>query len=444
MRPSKRLLMMLAAWSLLGLAVSLLPNSWSKYLSYIWYFYGSIIAYLTIWDGFKVMTVKPINVTRLLPKIIALGVNTDINLTISHNSSFPLFLTVYDHYPNTASATQLPVDLILAPAGQQQARASLKYSLCFYQRGLAQFKSTQILVSTPINLWQHTQWCGESCAVKVYPNFMAIGGDTLMALDQRLSMLGILSKQRRGTGLDFHQLREYRQGDEPRLIDWKATAKRKELITKEYQDERDQQVIFMLDCGRRMLTKDGNISHFDASLNAMLLLAYVALKQGDAVGFTNFSAETNYWLACKKGSQFINTILNTVYHLDATQQASDYSQAAQQLMLKQKRRALVILLTNMRDEHSIELIPAIKLLKKRHLVMVANLRETIIDSQTNSPITDFNKALAYLGAFEYTYHRKATQDALVANGVLSIDTTPNNLSSALVNRYLDVKRSGLL
>jgi uncharacterized protein (DUF58 family) len=123
---------------------------------------------------------------------------------------------------------------------------------------------------------------------RVFPNFARIAHYTLLATDNRLSQIGILQRRRRGEGMEFQQLRDYRQDDAPRQIDWKASARVGRLISRDYQDERDQQIVFLLDCSARMRARDGDLSHFDHTLNALLLLAYVALRQGDAVGLATF------------------------------------------------------------------------------------------------------------------------------------------------------------
>ncbi len=127
----------------------------------------------------------------------------------------------------------------------------------------------------------------------------------------------------------------------------------------------------MLDCGHRMMAKDDDLSHFDHTLNALLLLSYVALRQGDAVGLMTFSGEDQRWFSPRKGQHNVQNILNTVYDLQPSTSSPDYSKAATDLLIRHKKRALVIILTNTRDEDSDDLLPAINILKKRHLVLLA-------------------------------------------------------------------------
>ena len=194
--------------------------------------------------------------------------------------------------------------------------------------------------------------------------------------------------------MSFTSYVEYRRGDSLRQIDWRATSRLRKLISREYQEERDQQIIFLLDCGRRMRTKDGALSHFDHTLNAVLLLSYVALKQGDAVGFMAFGGPQR-WLKPVKGAHQVNTLLNQVYDLHPTNRASDYIKAAQDLAVLHKKRALVVLASNLRDDDISELDPAVSLLSRHHLLLMANLREALLDETVQAEVEDFKQALRY-------------------------------------------------
>jgi uncharacterized protein (DUF58 family) len=279
--------------------------------------------------------------------------------------------------------------------------------------------------------------------VKNYPNFSSVMKYTLLATDQRLNQMGILKKRRRGEGLDFHQLREYRDGDSLRQIDWKATARTHKLISRDYQEERDQQVIFLVDCGRRMLAHDDQLSHFDHTLNAILLLSHVALRQGDAVGLMTFSGDER-WIPPRKSIGNVNSILNSIYDLQPSLKSPDYSRAATELMKRQKRRALVILITNLRDEDTAELLPALHIMRKRHLVLLASMQESAINKLLNQPVYDFESALNHASAQHYLGYRRDAHQQIDGAGVLYTDVMPQDLPINIVNRYLEVKSSGQL
>ena len=149
-----------------------------------------------------------------------------------------------------------------------------------------------------------------------------------LASGHRLPQLGIHHQRRRGEGSEFHQLRDYRPGDSLRQVDWKATARCRRLISRDYQDEQDQQVVCLLDCGRRMRSLDGRLSHFDHTLTALLLLAYVALRQGDAVGLLTFAGPER-WVPPRKTRGTLDRLMAAVHDLEPGLEPTDYLAAAQ-------------------------------------------------------------------------------------------------------------------
>lgn len=433
--PAKNTFYLLGLLIVIGITASI----WSPMIT-LWKVALAIIAIILVFDLILSFLSQPISVNRVVPGSIPLGVSRDIHLRFSNNSNRTIDLQAFDHFPLEVSSKGLPVSLSI-PANQY---ADILYTIVANQRGKLTFDKTQIKLLSPLRFWYRNLMLETNNQTNVYPNFAAISHYALLATDNNLSQMGIIKKRRRGEGQDFHQLREYREGDAIRQIDWKATSRMKKLISREYQDERDQEIIFMLDCGHRMLAKDDDLSHFDHTLNALLLLSYVALSQGDAVGLTTFSGNDSRWISPRKGKHTVQDILNTVYDLQPSSFSPDYSKAATELLIRHKKRALVIILTNARDEDSDDLLPAINLLKKRHLVLLASLREESIEKLLHKPIDGIQDAIDVSATHHYLETRKNTFDQLLANGVTTMDVTPQNLTVGLINSYLGIKSSGAL
>jgi len=437
--PDKNTFYLLAGITLLGLLASFLPS-----LIPVWEFLVFASLFVLVLDlamsYLLKSSVKAIKIERNLAGSLPLGVSRFVGLKIHNLSNRTQRLSVFDHFPQQIEAEGLPVHLSI-PAEQH---ADIQYKIIANERGTLTFPLIQIQLQSYFTFWKRSLKLPVRSTTNVYPNFSAISHYALLATDNNLSQMGIIKKRRRGEGQDFHQLREYREGDALRQIDWKATSRIQKLISREYQDERDQEIIFMLDCGHRMLAKDDDLSHFDHTLNALLLLSYVALKQGDAVGLTTFAGEDSRWIAPRKGQHTVQSILNTVYGLQPSTESPDYSKAATDLLIRHKKRALVIILTNLRDEDNDELIPAINLLKKRHLVLLASLRETSIDDVLKTPIDDLQTAIDSAATQQYLLHRQKTFEQLTHRGVNTIDVSPDKLTVDLINAYLGIKRSGML
>jgi len=432
--PSKRLFYILSFIAFIGLLASV----WSGVIAW-WKIGLYTVLILAVIDLILLYLKQPIEAKRDVPGSLPLGVSRHIKLRLHNHSHRSQLLDVYDHYPQQMEVEGLPIHLSIAP----QQYADIQYKLTATERGKFSFPLVQLHLGSLLGLWQRNITLALESETRVYPNFSALSQYALLATDNNLSQMGIIKKRRRGEGQDFHQLREYREGDALRQIDWKATSRSMKLISREYQDERDQEIIFMLDCGYRMLAKDDDLSHFDHTLNAILLLSYVALRQGDAVGLATFSGESR-WIPPRKGYHTIQNILNMVYDLQPSSESPDFSKAATDLMIRHKKRALIIVLTNIRDEDSDDLLPAVRMLRKRHLVLVSSLREKAIDDVLHQGIKKLPDAILHAATHQYLQHRKRAFEKLLVSGANAVETTPNHLSVELINAYLNIKRSGVL
>ena len=422
----------------LWLAIAVLVTVYPTLLIY-WQISGVFLLLIAFYDAWQMRRIVTPSVQRQVSGSLPLGVWSEVTLVLYNATGHTQQVEVFDDYPPHSDLQGLPRHLVI-PATTE---VTLHYRIRPQQRGNTQFNGIHLLIYSPWQLWKQHRYCPLQTQLRVYPNFAAVTKYALFAVENRLGQLGVRKLQRRGEGLEFHQLREYRSGDTLRQINWNATSRLKKLISKEYQDERDQQVLFLLDCGRRMLAQDDALSHFDHTLNAILLLTYVALRQGDALGLLTFSGEQR-WIAPRKGVSTLNLVLNTVYDLQPSLQASDYLEAASQLILRQRRRALVILVSNLRDEESDELLPAIKLLREKHLVLLVSLQERIINAVLEQPIFNFEEALCYAATQTYVQHRRQAHESLRNQGILCLDVEPNQLPVMMVNQYLEIKRGGML
>lgn len=433
-RPGRRLVPHLAAWSVVGLAAAVWPGA-----AFVWAAHGVLLFALLAWDALAVRRSPEVRCEREVAETLALGTWTPVRLALTHDGDRPLALEIFDHYPETADLQGQPAALELAPGKS----VDVEYRIRPRRRGEVDFGRVEVLVASPAGLWRARRWAGERASVRVLPNFKPVARYALLALGDRLGQMGIRLHQRRGEGLEFRELREYRPGDSRRRIDWKASARRRTLISRDYEDEKNQQVVLVVDCGRRMRALDGELTHFDHVLNAALLLTWVALRQGDAVGLMTLAGEDR-WLAPQKGGVGMSSLLRSVYDLETTLSPPDYLEAATRFLARQRRRSLVVVMTNLRDEDTSELLPALTLLGRRHLVLLASLRETVLRDILAEPPASFDDALRTAAVHRYLEARRKTNEAIRGRGVLTLDVEPDRLAIQVVNRYLDVKRSGLL
>ncbi|UST78635.1 MULTISPECIES: DUF58 domain-containing protein [Pseudomonas] len=442
MKPSRLLLIWLALLVVISIVLGALQalqiDLPSSLISINWGLLLALLA-LAVIDAVRLRRLPSPRIKRQMPGSLALGRWAEVKLEVAHEFAEPLAIGLFDHVPDGLAFEHLPMLVELQPGHVSQ----ISYRLRPLERGHFSFEQCEVNLPSPLGLWSGKRLLSVRDETRVFPDFARLYGGELRAVDNWLSQLGVRQRQRRGQGQEFHQLREFREGDSLRQIDWKATARQRTPIAREYEDERDQQIIFMLDCGRQMRSQDGELSHFDHALNACLLLSYVALRQGDAVGMSTFAGDKPRHVAPVKGSGQLNVLLNAVYDLGSTQRPADYQAAANQLLARQKRRALVVLVTNLRDEDE-QLLAAVKRLSAQHRVLVASLREQALDTLRQTTVQTLPEALAYCGTIDFLNARSQLHERLTAHGVAVMDVRPAELGAGLVTSYMSWKKTAAI
>lgn len=381
---------------------------------------------------------------RSVPAALAVGVKREIQLAIDGRGSRSWKIELYDHADPSVRTEGLPANLTI---GANQ-RVTYAYRVTPTRRGAVTFAAADVRVRSLLGSCLLLEKLGESQSRRVYPDFAQVARYAWLAGDRRLAEIGIKSYRRRGAGTDFQQLAEYRIGDPVRWIDWKASLRFGKPIVREFQDARDQCVMFLLDCGRRMRADDvqgGGHAHFDQVLNAVMLLSYVALKQGDEVGAMTFGTPPGAGksFAPRKGVNTLNALMGELYAVQPTPTHSDYLDAARRLLSRHNKRSLVIVITNFRDEDSSELGTALGLLRTRHLVLLASLRERIARQLADQPLTS-QSTLEVASAHLFEQSRRDAFNHLAAHDALMVDAEPERLGIELVNRYQAAKAAGLI
>ena len=405
------------------------------------------LAGVDLWRSLRLWTRGGLRVERRLPAAFAIGASTELKLALVNPGPLAWRLQVFDELDPVFDFEGLPRQLTVSA----RSRSTLKFHATARQRGVVRLGQTQVLWRSRAGIFEVRERLGEAHSLRVYPNFAALARYAWLSGDRRLAQIGIKNFVQRGQGTDFRQLAEYRRGDPLRHLDAKASLRQRRPVVREYQDERDQCVMFLLDCGRRMRADEqtagvGENSHFDDALDALMLLAYVALSEGDEVGAMTFGGEEGASRDCapRKGMATLNVLMNKMHDVQPGGHHSDYLAAAEALSRRLRRRSLVIVLTNFRDEDSPELQPALRLLRQRHLVLLASLRETALSRIAEQAIDGPDDAVAVASAHLLSQARHDAFARVVDHDKLSIDVEPRALAAGLVNRYHQVKRAGLL
>ncbi len=389
---------------------------------------------------------SPLTLTRRLPHAFAVGASVGVQVSLANPGPAVRRGRYFELADPSLSMPAMPLRFAVRPG----ERETLEFSLTPTARGLKCFEAGQLRLRSILGLLDCNLRIGPRESRRVFPDFKRQASLAWLATDRRLAELGIKNVRRRGEGTDFDQLTEYRAGDPVRHIDWKATLKHGRPIARVFQDERDQSVLFMLDCGRRMRADDTQsgigASHFDQSLDALMLLTFVALASGDAVGAMTFGtpAGQEKRFAPRKGRQTLNELMAQLGDVEPSPMFSDYLEAAADVVRRQRKRGLVVLITNCRDEDSVELLAALRLLRSRHAVVVANLREQIVGAMAAQPLSRPESVFEVAAALDYEQTRRDMLRRLAAAGAVLIDCEPRSLGVELVKRYTVLKRTGAI
>lgn len=281
--------------------------------------------------------------------------------------------------------------------------------------------------------------------VKVYPNLVDVKKYDLLLRKNRLWELGLRTTRVLGSGAEFERLRDYLPDDEYRRINWKATARRNKPISVEYETERSQNIIALLDVGRMMRSPVGDVAKLDYAINAVLLLAFVAAQKGDKLGLLVFSDTVQTWLAPRGGKGQFHRMLEQLYAVEGQPVEPDYQVAFGYFAAKQSKRSLVLVFTDLTGSISTEtLVAQMSRLRSRHLPLLVTVRDPTVQRLANQPVVDSTSLYQRTIAEQVLDERRLLLERLQQQGVLTLDVAADELSMAVINRYLALKARLLL
>ena len=331
-------------------------------------------------------------------------------------------------------------------------RASIEFRVRAATRGSYEFGALWVAARSRLGLWRRHLRLGERLELHVYPNLKQLSEYALLARTDRLSLIGVRRQRRAGGDTEFERLREYQTGDPLQRIDWKATARRDALTVRDYQVTQSQSVIILLDTGRMMASRhaddgEGERSLLDEAIDAALMMAYVALHQGDRVGLVAYAGGVRRFVPPRGGARQLTTLIHAVHDLQPVLEESRHDEALLFLQRKERKRALALLCTNLIDQVNVDLIRHhVTRLGGRHLPMVMALRDPGLHGFLD-PVSDpgDQRDLYAVGAAAMIANwRDEALHSLSVAGALIVDADRSTLTPALVSRYLEIKARHLL
>ena len=428
------------------IAIGIVPLSLSwNYPDLRWavFLFDAILICIALVDHFVSRRLPDdFKITRKFDRRFAIGDPTEVTLHIENGTGRDIDLQLKDEYPaemklNDPRQAEFTMDA--------QTSASFIYSITPPRRGRYEFGRTAIRFRSRLGL----VWCqasvGEEQAVKVYPNMRRAREMELKALGAR-SFLAIQRRAvRRGEGREFESMRDYVRGDELRHISWTATARRNKLTTRQYQIERDQTIIIAIDAGRLMTGRIGNETKFDTAIHASLALISACARAGDNSGLVVFGRRVRKYIPPKRGVEHIDAVLEALYDLEPELIEPSYARGFQFIASNSKKRAFVVILTDLIDKDSSrELITSLRLLRPRHLPLVATIGDRDLNAAVSKSPNEIKDVFAQSAAEEIIHQRETALRMVESLGGLAIDVTTETLAPKLLESYLKVKERGLL
>jgi uncharacterized protein (DUF58 family) len=380
-------------------------------------------------------------VERQAVRIASLQKPHRITLTVLNRSNREHTAAVRDGYPPSFVANPPEFELHLLP----RTRAKMHYDLSASRRGAFTFETVHLRVESRWRLWVRFLVYPVETLIHVYPDMKQLAEYAVLARTNRLSLMGVRRTRRVGQDNEFERLRDYTPDDAYKHIHWRTTARRSKLTVKDFQANQSQRILFLVDCGRMMTNEAAGLSLLDHALNAMLMMSYVALKQGDAVGLLCFSDDIHCFVPPRGGMRQMNQLLHASFDRYPRLVESRYDEAFLYLSAHCRKRALVVLMTNIIDEVNANQVQQyLQSFVGRHLPLAVLLRDrALFDAVETSPVSDEALYRAAAAADILTWRHQVLSD-LSAKGVLSLDVFPDELTAPLVNRYLDIKARHLL
>jgi uncharacterized protein (DUF58 family) len=379
-----------------------------------------------------------LRVERSFAPVQAVGRPFPVQLRVANIGRRGIVARFVDAAPGTAEG--LPAAATLSP--REVAEAS--YTVTVGSRGNHPFGPVVVRILSPLRLWERQRVFDVPGTARVYPDFARLRETGFRG---RLSEHRAPGRARRRPGgeSEFQRLRPYQAGDPYRHIDWKATARRREFVTREYGQESNQNLIFLLDCGRMMSERSEGLSSFDHALNGAVLLGQVALRHGDRVGLLAFDRGIRSWLPPRGGQRSAGRLIRATYDLEPSTHDPDYAMAFRWLSQHVRRRSLVVVLTAVLDEVNGDLAASlVRGLATRHLPVCVWMRDLATDELLHRPATSLLDTYVRGAAAEVVGWRERELAQLRRRGALVLDVPAGELTASLFHRYLEIKARRLL
>jgi uncharacterized protein (DUF58 family) len=373
---------------------------------------------------------------RTMAERMSNGDDNSFSIYIENRYSFPVKIGVIDEIPAQFQKRDLWFEAALK-SGEQKL---IRYFLRPVKRGEYHFGDINVFVRSPIGFIQRRYKIKAAQMVPVYPSYLQMRKYQLMAISNRLSEIGVKKIRRLGHSMEFEQIKEYVQGDDYRTINWKATARKGQLMVNNFTDEKSQQIYCIINKGRVMKMPFEGLSLLDYAINASLVLSNVALLKHDKAGLLTYTDQIGSFLPADKRATQMNSILEVLYNQDTNYAESDFEKLYTHIRSHISQRSLVVLFTNFETLSSLQReLPSLRKIARHHLLLVVFFENTELRNLLDNDPVNIEGIYTKTIAEKFAYEKRLIVKELKKHGILSILTAPQNLTVNAVNKYLELK-----
>ena len=432
--PTGRLVVLAVAVSI---AVGQLPLSTLPALLVV----NAIVIVIGVVDSRTAPAPDSLGVERIFPDVVPLGREAEVAWRVTNPTASPLRVAIADELAPSLRARASSIAVTIPPNASTTATTSIRPS----RRGRFALDTIAVRVTGRSGLGARQRRIHAPATLRVYPSFASRDEAELRINRARILEVGLRSAQGRGGGTDFDSLRDYGPDDEFRRIDWAATARAGKAIVRTYRAERNQSLLLLLDTGRVMAGRIADVPRLEHAMDAVMMLTTVATRLGDRAGLVAFDAEVHAVLAPSHSRGQVGRVTESMYELEPRLVESDYTLAFTTALSRFRRRAMLVVLTDLAEQTIQEtLLPALPLVVRDHIVVVASVQDPDVASWSRAMPADAESAYRRAAAIATLEERRRVAMQLRGLGVTVVDAPPGKLATELADAYLRVKATGRL
>ncbi|WP_321285416.1 DUF58 domain-containing protein [uncultured Sunxiuqinia sp.] len=377
-----------------------------------------------------------IRIKRKTPERLSLGDENPISFRVQNNFPFKIYIELVEELPIEFQKRNFSISQQL-DSGEEKV---FDYTLKPVTRGEYKFGQSNIYLSSILGIVIRRIKANNAQNIPVYPSFISMRKFELVGISNRLQEFGIKRIRKVGQHSEFDQVRGYVPSDDSRTVNWKATARRNTLMVNQYQDERSQQVISILDMGRSMEMPFEGMSLLDYAINSSLIISNMAMIKHDKAGIISFSNKINSFVPAERRAGHLQCIMDVLYNQQTDFSESSYEKLYASIASKIRQRSLLILYTNFEGIPSLRRqLPYLKKVASQHLLLVVFFENTEIHKLANKSSHNAEEVYIHSIARKFLYDKKLMELELKQAGIMSLLTTPEGVSVNLINKYLEIK-----